>query len=181
MKRKHAEGGLELMSVAEAYADPVVRRSVEDDPFRSGPSTVFEAAKLAQDAGLDVEAEVTWWDPDEASVSWSVTVPAGVEDRILALAWTDSEGKLDYTATRSTRPGVAWQLTSWAADGGPWGHVDLSSLQDAFDTGIQASGVPIDRLAQVILTDGSILVREGLAPIAVNPRAKRLARRLANP
>jgi hypothetical protein len=35
------------------------------------------------------------------------------------------------TVTRSTRPGVAWQVTAWDRDGAPTGHVDAGSLDAA--------------------------------------------------
>jgi hypothetical protein len=35
------------------------------------------------------------------------------------------------TVTRSTRPGVEWQVTAWDRDGAPTGHVDAGSLEAA--------------------------------------------------
>lgn len=172
-KRKRSEGAVELMTLDQAYADPAVRKAVEDAPFRNGPSTTFEAARLAQRAGLKVQAEVIWLD-DEPIVSWSVTVPPKVEGKIAAMSWIDSEGNLDYTATRSTRPGVGWQLTSWARDGDPWGHSDLSTLADAFDTRPMSAGVSMDGLAQVVMKDGRILDRGSLS----NPTAREVRKAL---
>lgn len=157
------------LGVQEAYEDPEVRVEA---------AGVFPAARLAEAAGLRVRALVTRFaDGGEPWVQWSVEVPEAVEDQIAAVAWTTSDGKLDYSATRSTRH-EGWQLTSWGTDGAPWGHRDLARLEAAFNTGPMSPGVPLGQLSEIVMTDGRTLQRDRAANTS---RTARLAKRLANP
>lgn len=152
------------LSVEEAYDDPAVRRELEDN----APHT-FAAARLAERAGLEVRAEVTSFGPGEDPwARWEVNVPKAAAKRIAAAAWVDSEGNLDYTLTPSV-DGTHWRLTSWARDGAPFGHRELPEVEDAFDYGPMASGERLDNLAQIVLRDGTVLVREGFAGLPINP------------
>jgi hypothetical protein len=152
------------LTTRQAYADRAVRRAIESEDSRT-----FAAAKLAEDAGFVVGVRVQEWDNGDIYTIWQVSVPPDVERSIAALVWDGKEGDMEYTLTRSTRhPG--WQLTSWARDGGPWGHVDIEGpIGDAFDTDPMASGVSLSGLLQVVFRDGTILVRRGAQPIALNP------------
>lgn len=161
------------LTVEEAYADPMVRAELE-----YGAPQTFAAARLAERAGLDVRAEVTSFGPGETPFArWEVTVPPAVAKQIAAAVWSDSEGHLGYTLTPSV-DGTHWRLTSWARDGGPWGHRELPEVEDAFAWGVRDSGVPIDGLAQIVLRDGTVLVREGFTPLAINPSAREVRKAL---
>lgn len=151
------------LTVAEAEADERVRAALAEDPRTLG------AAHLAQEAGFDVELEAQEWDNGEINTTWHVTVPAELDAELLALVWAEEGGMLEYTLTRSTtHPG--WQLTTWARDGGPWGHRDVvGDASGAFDTSFRGAGVPLTGLTQVMFRDGRVLVREGAKRIAHNP------------
>lgn len=153
-----------ILTPEQAQADRAVREAVEDDDPRT-----FPAAKLAEDAGFSVQVKVQEWDNGEIFTIWKVSVPSDLNKQLEALAWDGKEGEMEYTLTRSTRhPG--WQLTSWMRDGSPWGHRDLEDdASEAFDTGPMASGVPLTGLTQVVYRDGTVLVRRGAKPIALNP------------
>ena len=138
------------------------------------------AAELAERAGLGLQVEIMEWDTMEIEGSkWLVDVPEDFGDKFHAVAWDDNFSGdrllLSETLTTSTR-GPFWQLTRWASDGGPWGHVDLDHVSEAFDTGPVASGVPVTRLRQVTFRDGRVLTREGTT--ALNPRRGRSKRAL---
>jgi len=153
----------ELLTLEQAKAD------------RSAPQVEgFAEAELADRAGFNVTLDLVEFEPGEAQGLWRIDVPPEVEQWLLAMAWTDDEGRLDYTLTRSTRhPG--WQLTSWMPSGEPWGHHDFETVDDALDTGVLAGGKGLRGLAQVMFSDGTVMVRQGAQKIAVNPAA--MARR----
>ena len=158
------------LTVPQAEADPEIRAALNEDPRTLG------AASLAQEAGFGVELEAQEWDNGELFFRWHVTGTRDLDAGLMALVWDAPDGQLEYTLTRSTRhPG--WQLTSWATDGFPWGHRDLSYATEAFDTDVMASGVPLKGLVQVIFADGRVLVREGAKRITYNP-SQALKRRL---
>ncbi len=144
----------------EAEADPAIREAL--DP-RS-----FPAARLARAAGFDVELEAHEWDNGEIFGLWRVHVPEDVERQLEALVWDSGDRVMEYTLTRSTSyPG--WQMTNWMRDGQPWGHSDLDTATEAFDTSPTASGQSLAGLAQIVFRDGRVLVRQGAKRIEFNP------------
>jgi hypothetical protein len=174
VRRRNAED-VEKLSLTEVYADLAVRHHVQEK--------TLDAARLAEEAGLDVTAEVVRFeDLGDMHVQWVVRIPKAIERKISLVVW-DRAGKLDYSATRSTtKPG--WQLTSWDRDGEPWGHTDLKKLSDAFPGNTRFTSLPLQDLAQIVFADGRVLVRRGFRRVALNPgrrRAVALSRRLANP
>jgi len=163
-RRELAEGEIvahALLTVEDAEVDEAIREEIGDVGLAAG--------RLAEDAGFNVLVRAQLWDNGEIDTGWRVSAPEGLGDDLEALVWVGPEGHLDYTLTRSTRhPG--WQLTTWARDGGPWGHADImGDVADAFDTGAMASGQSLSGLAQVILKDGRVLVRRGAKRIDFNP------------
>ena len=150
-----------LLTLEEAMEDEDVAAAIG--------SRGIASAELAQEAGFDVRVRVQLWDNGEVDTGWKVDVPEGLEGNLEALVWDYPDNKMAYTLTRSTRHS-GWQLTSWLADGAPWGHVEIEGdLEDAFDVDPCASGQSLSGLVQVILRDGRVLMREGERPIAFNP------------
>lgn len=141
----------------------------------------FAEAELAEAAGFEVTLEVTDFsdenDPSPAEFVygvWKVEIPPEVERQLMAAVWDGMEGPtgISYTLTRDTSDPNAWRLTSWARDGGPWGHAELDNATQAFDTSMRGMGTRLEHLAQVVFRDGRVLVREGAKRIETNPGAR---------
>ena len=161
------------LTLAQVEADPKLLADIEaDDPLH------LPSARLAREAGFEVRARPVGFKGEFWGVTWLVKVPPDVERQLHGLVWSDRDMPMSFTLTRSTRhPG--WQLTSWARDGGPWGHREIyGSASDAFDADPMASGQSLRGLAQVVFRDGRVLVREGAQRVAFNPDHQRLKRRL---
>lgn len=156
-------------TIDDVLADKELLAVVERES--AGARGLIESYRLAEQAGAEVLADVTIFVEDDGSVSDAFVVmevresPA-LEERVRMMVWDVPDQPYSQILTRSTRPGVKWQLTHIGRDGQPWGHADLQSVTSAFKH-VDSR----DRLRQVVLADGSVLVRKGAT--RVNPRRRR--------
>lgn len=154
---------------AEAARDPVIMASNVEG---------FAEAELAEAAGFNVVLEVSdWSDEGDSNPAefiygvWKVEIPPEVERQLMAAVWDgmDSPTGIAYTLTRdTTRDG--WRLTSWARDGGPWGHSEMETASQAFDR--DEGGTRLENLVQIVFRDGRVFVRRGAKKISMNPSRK---------
>jgi len=174
--RQKLRSGDEIMARVELSFAELLQDNQAREHF---DPQILAGAALAEEAGLTVYVDLLLADNmDIEGELWRVEVPEGFGEQIQALVWDEQfHGGLGLgaTLTRSTR-GPFWQLTRWASDGGPWGHVDLETVPEAFDSSPMASGFTVGRLRQVVFRDGRVLTREGTT--ALNPPNARLKRKL---
>jgi len=156
-------------TIDDVLADDELLAELERE--EPGSQRLVDSYRLAEQAGAEVVADVTLFIEDDGTIAAAFVVmdvrdsPA-LEERVGMIVWDNRDQPVSQILTRSTRPGVKWQLTHIGRDGEPWGHADLQSVTSAFRQ-VEAR----DRMRQVVLKDGTVLVRKG--ETRLNPRRRR--------